>query len=201
MKLTRYSGSKNRLLKYFPSIPEGTTRLVELYGGSLAWSLNQSLPFLAYEINPKLTAMYQWLLSLTPRELECLPEPIGKVDIRTFGWGIGQNTYYQLNVCSVMLGQLSSWTWNPKYKLPIAQTLEALPRLREGTIIGGDCSQYTYQNGDFVFIDPPYIHTKANYKDGEIAYHPRQTIEIINRLPNNKWMMTYSSIPDEFIWL
>ena len=197
-KLTRYSGSKNRLLKYLPDVPADTKRLVELYGGSLAWSLNQTLPFLAYEINPKMISMYEWLLTLSPAEIMALPEPNVKTDIRDFGWCEGQNTYYQLNGCSVILGQLSSWTYYPKNKLPKQNTIDALSRLKEGVIVAGDCHQYEYQEGDFVFIDPPYINTKANYIGGEETYQPSQTVGVIDRLPKGRWMMTYSSVPSEF---
>ena len=66
-RVTRYSGNKTRLLKYY-GIPVsevyatgGIKRIVEPYFGSGAFSLNQTLPAVGYEINPLLCEMYRWL--------------------------------------------------------------------------------------------------------------------------------------------
>jgi site-specific DNA-adenine methylase len=199
-KLITYSGNKCRLLKYFPDVPADTKRLVECYAGSMAWSMNSSLPYVAYEINPAMVAMYEWLKSQTPDDLRSMPQRFDeKIDIRTLGYELGKQTYYQLHLASVMVGQLSSWTSNPKHHLPIEKTIECLPRLCEGNIILGSCHDlYTYQDGDFVLLDPPYINTKANYKAGEKMYKIEDTCNLINKMPRGRWMMTYSSVPPQF---
>jgi len=199
IKITRYSGSKTRLLKFLPQPPEGTRRIVEPYAGSLAYSLNSGLPFLAYEINPKVAAMYDWLRYQTSSSIAALPEPIEKVDIRSYGWSEGQNTYYQLNGCSTMLGQLSSWTFYPQHNLPKEKTVQALSYLANGEVVCGDCHElYDYRKEDFLFVDPPYVGTSANYIGGEESYHPEQTREFLDRMPKGTWAMTYSSRPKEF---
>lgn len=195
--LSRYSGNKARLLKHY-GIPaaevyaaSGIKRIVEPYFGSGAFSMNVDLPALGFEVNPLLVAMYDWLRESSPEELEALRARVDEIrkskekpDVRELELPEGPQTYVRLNVCSAMVGQLSSWKMYPQHKLPIENTIRCLPRLQHINVILSPASTYKYEDGDLCFIDPPYVGTKANYlgrkENIERLYKPEDTVSLIS---------------------
>ena len=91
-------------------------------------------------------------------------------------------TYVRVNVCSVVVGQLSSWKVYPQHRLPIEETIRCLGRLRDVEVVHGRGEDHVPADGDGMFVDPPYIGTVGNYGDGvEDGYRAADTIGLIDR--------------------
>ena len=194
--LFRYSGSKRNLIPLM-RLPASYKRLVEPYLGSGCYALQSQGPALGFDVNSNIVDLWNWLKNdATPerlRELQKLLEeavdkdPNRKPDVRNMGLSHGEMTYVRINVTGVYVGQLSSWKVYPQHSLPIDQTISLLPRLKDIDVRNEDAEKYIEQEGDLVFIDPPYTLTRANYKqDGkngiEETYNPSATVDLISRL-------------------
>lgn len=190
------------MVPYYRKVPAGTKRIVECYLGSGAFSLNASdtLPVLGYEKSPEIVAIYKWLQQASPKDLIDLDRFIesekkkeSKPDIRKFNLDYGPMCYVKINVTSVMVGQLSSWTIYPQHSLPIQQTIECLPRLKDFDVRLEDSSNYEPLEGDFLFLDPPYLATIGNYSKGlEKNYTAQHTTDIVN-IAKGPVLITYGS--------
>ena len=189
LRLFRYSGNKSRLLGLYRPVPSRVTRIVEPYLGSGAYGLNSGLPLLGYEIDPELVGMWRWLQGVDEkrlRDLEKLVEDRKKLelkpDVRDMGLESGALTYVRVNVCSVVVGQLSSWKVYPQHRLPIEETIRCLGRLRDVEVMHGRGEDHVFVEGDGLFVDPPYLGTVGNYGDGvEDGYRAADTIGLIDR--------------------
>lgn len=197
MKLFKYSGSKVKLASLYklPNVG-GVNRIVEPYLGSAGFSLNYAakVPVTGYEINTDLYEMWRWLRGTNEMELldlsNFLDDLRGREDkpsLKDRGLDRGPLTYLRVNVCSVVVGQLSSWKVYPQHKLPIKDTIECLPRIKDFDIRLGSGEQFRNEPGDLVFVDPPYIDTSANYKSSddlklESRYNPQKTVDLISSL-------------------
>ncbi len=201
-KLIRYCGNKIShilQLRKLNLVPTNYTSVFEPYAGSMAFSLNQDKPAVGIEINADLCAMWHWLQKSTAQDLIDLNNNLlngsngQKVDLRQiaqqFNLCTGQLTYLRVNVSGVYTGQLNSWLYYPQHKLPIAKTTQCLPLLQNITIVNADISTYNYKftGGELVFVDPPYVNTKAGYicKSSKQTfetktYNPQSTIDLIN---------------------
>jgi site-specific DNA-adenine methylase len=196
-RLFRYSGNKARMLPHYRRPPSGTKRIVELYLGTGAYMLSTDLPGLGYETNGDVVEMWKWLQKTTPSELRDLydaveaiksdPKTPQKPDVRLMlGLSKGQETYVRINTTGVLVGQLTAWKIYPQNKLPVEETIKCLPRLKDVEVIHGSASDYASQDGDMLFVDPPYVGTTAGYtekgvKDHEKCYKPTDTIEILSK--------------------
>lgn len=207
MKLFRYSGNKTKLIDRYimPSIPY--KRIVEPYFGSGAFSLNNKGPAVGYELNEDLYDLLIWLKEVDRGTLESLQKIVisnrfenGKIDIRTLNLSKGAETYLKINVCSAVVGQLSSWKIYPRHNLPIEETLKAIPRLKEIDIFNMSGEKHLEKDGDLFFIDPPYVNTSANYKtakkDFTDLYNPQDTKKLISRL-SSPIIFTYGTLANE----
>lgn len=193
-------------------------RVVEPYLGSGCYLLQSSVPAVGFDVNANIIDLWLWLKNkATPdrlRELQKLLEeavdkdPKGKPDVRDMGLSHGEMTYLRINVTGVYVGQLSSWKVYPQHSLPIDQTISLLPRLRDIDVRHEDAEKYTEEDGDLVFVDPPYTLTRANYKqDGkggiEEAYAPSATVRLLSRI-SSPVVFTYGTnakdVFPEFEW-
>lgn len=193
-RLFRYSGNKAKLLPLYRPVPHGVKRVVEPYLGSGAFSINASVPAVGYELNGDLCAMWNWLKGATPQDLQDLnalvegwKQRTEKPDVRDMALDLGRQTYVRVNCCSVVVGQLSSWKVYPQHSLPIAETVKCLPRLKDITVIHGRGESHVAQDGDLLFVDPPYVGTTGNYvekggKNIEDAYKPQDTVNLLSRV-------------------
>lgn len=193
LSLFRYSGNKGRMFKYYRSIPVGVKRIVEPYLGSGSYSINHSLPAFGIEKNIDLVAMWHWLQNVTIDKLmeldfkvRDLKKKHEKPDVRLLGLELGPQTYVRVNVCSLMIGQLSSWSIYPQFDLPIKKTILALSRAKNVQVVAGDALDWKEQHGDLLFVDPPYIGTRANYKQNakkgiESDYKLKDTVRLIEQ--------------------
>jgi len=183
LRLFRYCGNKAKLLHHYRPIPAGTRRIIEPFLGSGAFMLNQCLPGIGYEVNPNLVAMWWWLKQATPDDLMDLNEMVeqakkrGEMNVRDMRLPLGPETYVRVNVTGLVVGQLSSWGIYPQHSLPLTETLRCLPRLRDIEVVQGDGHQFVGDRGDLLFVDPPYIATKANY--AKVEYNPERTVRMI----------------------
>ena len=196
MRLFRYSGNKAKLAALYDLPQRPFKRIVEPYLGSGAFSLRhcEGKDVLGYEINEDLYDMWMWLKTVSPDQLielydfvEDLKTKEDKPDLRSVNLENGPLTYLRVNVCSVMIGQLSSWKVYPQHKLPVKKTIECLPLIRNFEIVLGNGEDYISKDGDLAFIDPPYLNTTGNYKSTknariETSYDPRTTVDLISRL-------------------
>jgi site-specific DNA-adenine methylase len=214
-RLFRYSGNKAKLLPLYRAIPHGVKRVVEPYLGSGAFSINASVPAIGYEINSDLCAMWNWLKSASTQDLQDLNALVEdwkkrteKPDVRDMRLDLGRQTYVRVNCCSVVVGQLSSWKVYPQHFLPIEETLKCLPRLKDITVIHGRGETHVPQDGDLLFVDPPYVGTVGNYvekggKNIEGAYKPQDTSDFLQRV-SCPVIFTYGSnareIFPQFTW-
>jgi site-specific DNA-adenine methylase len=196
MKLFRYSGGKSRLSTLYKLPGKPFDRIVEPYLGSGSFALShiEGKSALGFEINEDLYDMWCWLKETTPEELISLQQLVEelkreqeKPDLKDINLENGPLTYLRVNVCSVMTGQLSSWKIYPQHKLPIENTIECLPLLKNFEVVLGSGEGFQNKETDLVFIDPPYLNTTGNYKSVknkklEREYDPQKTVELIARL-------------------
>jgi site-specific DNA-adenine methylase len=192
-RLFRYSGNKSKLLHLYRFPEQGVSRVVEPYLGSGAFLLNQVQPGIGYDTNKDIVDMWSWLKGTTAKELHDLYKYVEdlkareeKPSLKGRGLDNGPLTYLRVNVCSVVVGQLSSWKVYPQHKLPVESTIECLPRLRDVDVVLGDGGQHSPLKTDLMFIDPPYLGTTGNYKEGgkesqEEGYDPEKTRELIRK--------------------
>jgi site-specific DNA-adenine methylase len=195
--LFKYSGNKWKVLDRLALKLPPHKRLAELYLGSGAFLLSNKGPSIGIDVNKNIIDLWNWLKTVTPeylRELEVLRQkhvnatPNGKPDVREMGLEPGAELYMRVNVTGVYVGQLSSWKVYPKWKLPVEKTIQDLDRVKEIEIVHGKAHvDYKEQDGDIVFLDPPYAGTKANYKQDakvgiEESYKPQDTVDLISRL-------------------
>lgn len=193
--LFRYSGNKSNLLRSYRDlaefpVPSGVRRLVEPYLGSGAFSLKAlqaGVPSaLGLDIDPNVIGLWQWLQQPgVEDELDALQEwynlQTEKLDIRKVEeLSEGQRLYLKINVCGAYVGQWSSWSIYPlQHRLPTPETLKWLLWARKVEVRQAPASEYEPQEGDAVFIDPPYVGTSGNY--GKFPYDPDETIELVDR--------------------
>lgn len=202
MRLFRYSGSKDRMLRHYPGklVPDGSRRIVEPYLGSGSYSLaclqqDPNLRALGYDTSPDIVALWRWLQSDdAPRDLVVLQRwyeaQTEKVDIRTVPHLTpGMRLYLKVNVCGAYVGQLSSWSIYPQHRLPVDQTLSALTLAQRVDVIEGSGEAHVPAPGDALFVDPPYVGTSGNYaKNG---YNPEGTLSLLARCAHVPVMFTY----------
>ena len=193
--LFKYSGSKRKIVPLLRT-PPVHKRIVEPYLGGGAYSLAHTGPAVGYDVNQDIIDLWHFLQKVKPeriRELEsikqeaCKAHPLNKPDARDLRLEKGEETYVRINTSGVYVGQLSSWVLYPKWKCPVEQTISLLDRAREIEVIHGSANGYVQKDGDLVFLDPPYVGTKANYKQQarvgiEESYRPQDTIDLIGRL-------------------
>lgn len=200
LKLFRYSGNKTRLVKHYRTPPEGTKRIVELYLGSGAYFMSQNLPGIGYETNGDVVAMWKWLQKTTPAELKDLydsvealkadPNTPTKPDVRLMlGLNKGQETYVRINTTGVLVGQLTAWKIYPQNKLPVENTIKCLARIQDMDIIHGSATKYVHEDGDLLFVDPPYVGTTGGYVEKgkgshEESYKPADTVDVLSKTSN-----------------
>jgi len=205
MRLFRYSGNKQRYVKHYRKPLAGTKRVVEPYLGSGAYLLSTDLPGLGYEANGDIVEMWKWLQKSSAVELKEFDDQfrafkrenseIIKPDVRLMKLEIGPQTYVRINVTGVVVGQLNSWKIYPQFNLPIEQTIACLSRLKDIEVIHGSANDYKHQDGDMLFVDPPYINTVGGYvekhkKNHEKTYVATDTLDLI-RSTSNPIIMTY----------
>lgn len=205
IRLFRYSGNKARYLRHYRRPPDGTVRIVEPYLGSGAYALNQPYPAVGYELNGDLCETWWWLQQTTVAELHDLNERVThsqqahpKQDVRELGLQKGPETYVRLNVCSAVVGQLSSWRIYPQHRLPIEHTVRALPHVQRVTVVNEPGETHLAEPGDTLFVDPPYIGTTGNYqaadnKHLERRYQPSDTVTLVTNNPDTPTVITYGT--------
>jgi hypothetical protein len=201
LRLFRYSGNKSKLLGLYRPLPHGVTRIVEPYLGSGAYGLNSGLPLLGYELNLELVELWHWLQRVGEKELRDLDRLVEdrkksepKPDVRDMGLCVGARAYVRVNVCSVVVGQLSSWKVYPQHRLPVDETIRCLGRLRDVVVVHGRGEDHLYERGDGLFIDPPYLGTVGNYGDGmEDGYRASDTVGLVGRRGDVPCMVTYGT--------
>ena len=196
MKLFRYSGGKSKLAGLYRLPDKPFDRIVEPYLGSGAFSLSHAhnVRALGYELNEDLYDMWMWLKQTNEKELlelydyvEDLKKQYEKPNLKQFPLANGPLTYLRVNVCSVMTGQLSSWSIYPQHKLPVKDTISCLPLLQNIEVTLGSGENFQNKEKDLVFIDPPYVNTTGNYKSVknkklEKNYDPSNTVSLIDNL-------------------
>lgn len=133
--------------------------------GAAVFSMSKGVEWLGIDLNPELVLMMEWLKTVDESRLWELKEYEGKrVSIKDLPISDMEKTYLRINISGVYVGQLSSWVIYPQHKLPVENTLKCLSTIRKGQLLCGDAFDYTPDEGDLVFIDPPYVNTSANYK-------------------------------------
>lgn len=192
-----YSGNKKILLqKCTFDIPE-CKRVVEPFMGSACFAISLGKPWYGIDSNPNIVLLMEWLKTVDEYTLWDLKKYEGKrVSTKDIPEEDVVKTYVRINISGAYVGQLSSWIIYEQHKLPIIQTVRCLPSIRKGSFYCGDALSYTPEDGDLVFIDPPYINTSANYIDKKGKSHdycsPSMISEFVKSL-DVPWIFTYGN--------
>lgn len=193
----KYSGNKEPFLPLLRALPK-FQRIVEPYLGSGAFLLSRTEPALGFDANRELIDMWNWLRDeCEPQRLHEIRQivkdavaahPERKPDVRSLPLSPAEMSYVRVNVCGGYTGQMGSWMVYPQHLIPVEQTLSILSRLKNVEFVHGKAEEYQPQEGDLVFIDPPYVGTDANYKDRYVSgrvdgsYDPQETIRLLERV-------------------
>lgn len=189
----RYSGNKAKLINLYRLPDKKYNHIVEPYLGSGSFLMNTDIPGTGYEINKDLYDMWKWLQTSSELDLirlnqyvESIKKEADKVDIRTLDLDYGAMIYLKINICSVMVGQMSSWKIYNKHNLPIDKTIRCLDRIKEVDILNQSGEEHIDSGNELIFLDPPYIGTNGNYIDAKRKninniYSPQNTIDFINK--------------------
>jgi site-specific DNA-adenine methylase len=196
VSLFRYSGNKARMIRRYRDlaklpVPPGTTRLVEPFLGSGAFTLSALKKRavktgLGFDLDPNVVGLWRWLQAPDAedalRDLAAwYDKQTEKVDVREAGLSEGAQLYLKVNVCGAYVGQWSSWSIYPEqHRLPLSDTLYWLEWARRVEVRGGGALAYEPREGDAVFIDPPYYGTSGNYQ-GEKSFSPATAMAVVER--------------------
>lgn len=183
IKAFRYFGSKTHYLHHFPRL--GGKRVIECFCGSAAYGLNSGLPWVGYETNRKVYVLWKWLQRQNVVSMSRLGDYSGRKDLRDYELSEGELLWNQVNIGGPMQGKFTDYYTDVRKKVPILseQDFEAIKR---GKIYNISNKFYTPQDGDILFIDPPYLNTYNIY--GEDV-----NFELIERLLNSglPYIFTY----------
>jgi len=189
----RYSGNKTRLLKYLPPPPSSVKTIVEPFAGSMAYAMfHRPVRIVAAEVNPCVRGLWEWLRTTATVEMLNKIErakPTEKIDLRLLGLSEPETTLIRLQISGAYVGQLSSFIAYPQHSLKLDKLKEALPYIRQAVApLAKDYSEALLAIPDdaMVFVDPPYLDTKANYKSkgkDHGAIKPRALEKFILGLP------------------
>jgi len=162
--------------------------------GAACFSISSGKEWFGIDSNAELVLMMEWLKTVDESQLWELRRYEGKrVSIKDIPERQEIKTYLRINISGVYVGQLSSWIIYEQHKLPVEQTIRCLPSIRKGTFYCGDALSYAPEDGDLVFIDPPYINTEPNYKSKKKDYkymNPSVLSEFVKGL-EVPWIFTY----------
>jgi 16S rRNA G966 N2-methylase RsmD len=194
------------MINYLPRPDEGTETIVEPFAGSLAFSLSYDVRnIIAAESNEAIRELLLWLhQTATEQRLQELQELeiSQKVDVRELpGLCSEERTLLRLQMASLVVGQLSSWTLYPQHSKGLDKVVSQLQSFKsknfqlfrhfKDIIFPSNCS---FDN-TLVFVDPPYLNTDGNYKDkgrdfGQVE--PEDIEDWISELPY-KVLFTYGN--------
>ena len=183
------------MLKHLPPPPLGTTRIVEPFAGSLAYSLAYGLPTTAADANPLMRELWNWLR--TEATIDGLTELEGKVPaerVSVFSLGLKspEATLMRLFISGAYVGQLSSKIlYGDQHRFDLSKLKAALPsiqkNLSEVMADYSDCEATCSEPGVMAIVDPPYLsNTGANYKSkgkDHGSLDPQALLAFIKRLP------------------
>lgn len=194
----RYVGSKIKLFKKCDfDIPE-CTHVIEPFMGSACFSLSMDKPWIGFDSKPDLVAMFNWLKTVPESRLRELKQYEGtSFSIKDLPLSNEEKSYLRVNISGVYVGQMGSWKIYRQHKLPVEQTITALPMIRKGVILCRDFKEslrWTLPTS-LVFVDPPYLGTDANYGVKHKEFNPEELIDYLNRLTNAgvNWIFTYGT--------
>jgi hypothetical protein len=172
-------------------VPHGTTRIVEPFLGSGAFTLfaleqRAVSEGLGFDLDPNVITLWEWLQA--PDAEDALRDlaswyagQTNKLDIREADLSEGARLYLKINVCGAYVGQWSSWSIYPEqHRLPLSDTLRWLKWARRVEVKGGGALAYEPREGDAVFLDPPYLGTQGNYAE-EASFDPSVAREVVRR--------------------
>jgi hypothetical protein len=86
-----------------------------------------------------------------------------KISVKTLSIREEARDYLRVNLAGIYVGQLSSWMIYPQHRLPVEDTKIAMRKIHNWKFIHGSYRTYKQKDGDFLFIDPPYLGTDGNY--------------------------------------
>jgi len=203
--LFRYAGSKRWLTDYLYDLPLHN-RLCELYLGSGSMIFNTNSQGYGIEANPMVVSIYKWLITQTAESLKDLEKlrqssfDSGINDIRKMELEEGAFNYIRVNCCGLFAGDFQSYKMYGKKFLPINDTIDCLEKLKQSEFVLGKATDYKEQDGDLVFLDPPYLDMKKKeishmlYKNK--SYNPQDTVDLISRI-NAPIIFCYGSTAKE----
>lgn len=184
------------MLKFLPPPPEGTLRIVEPFLGSGSYSLHWSsrrrdiAEVIGIDSDERLIKLWDFLKKVTPEEMRSFNfwwegvrkgnKPAPKFEEVREKFGEGFALYFRINVCGIYTGQWSSYQSYTRHSLPVEETLKSSLYLDRFQVSFGDWKSVRglLRGGDFVFLDPPYLGTFANYKDGS-SFDPKDLVSEI----------------------
>lgn len=169
-----YGGKWRDALKFYPT-PEYKT-IVEPFAGSAGYALRYpDRNVILCEIDPVITAVWQYLTKVTPREILALPDlnPDGSVDdlhiAQEAKWLVG--FWLNRGTASPRKGP-SKWMrdgirpgsfWGARVRRTIASQVEYI---RHWQIRNCDYADCPFSGEATYFIDPPYVTAGKHYRYG-----------------------------------
>jgi len=183
LKLFRYSGNKTKFPKI--DLPDGTKRLVEPFCGSMGFSLQYDMPALGMDISSEIIDLLKWLKTVDEKSLDNLRIYEGnRIDVRKVPeLTKEERSYLRINIASVCVGQLSSYTIYPQHKLPVDEPFKKSKKGHMKLVGGVDGHFHTVNENDL-----PQLEDKLGtvFEDGVIK--ELHTLEVVR---NRAKILTY----------
>ncbi len=200
----RYFGNKRKYCKIYRK-PEKYNRVVELFLGSGAFSINENKPAIGFELSERVCSIWKFLQSTNVEELTKIGEywtnnrkEMNKKTVNDLPYtNEGLINYFRTNVCGVYNGNPGVNSLYAQHALPVHNTIAALNRIQDITVVNKDFTEYVPLEGDLVFIDPPYLNTRAAYKnkseiDSCVTFSPSKLSDFVSTI-KNPMIFTYGN--------
>lgn len=170
--LFRFFGSKWQLAPHYPE-PDYPV-IVEPFAGSAGYSTRYyDRTIVLVEKDPKIAAIWRWLIGADPAEIlalpllapgETIPETIADAPRWFLGFWVTLTAAKPQSRMVPSSGSIPDSFWNAKIR---ARTAENVQRIRHWTIIEGDYTASPDGRATW-FVDPPYQPANAAHGRGAV---------------------------------
>lgn len=219
----KYSGGKTREAKYLKSLlpSSGVTRIVEPFAGSCAFSFYVEKPALVSDVRPDVVTTLQVIQS--PTLFPLLKERLDALSVvddveklkgefyrqRDEVWGttdplavayrfivIRQLVFSGMDRINVKTGKENApFGWYKRFSTNITKQHHDLMQTWEIRLQSFEETMRQTQEGDLVFLDPPYLGRNSTYGTGDPGVGLHEGLQAACDASNVRWLFVHCEHP------